>query len=82
MVYRFLNIAIDCDRFLASAVTYPSGLEPRVLELIIYLVEQRHRMVPREELLRHVWNQGEMGPSGTHAGHLLSSQSAIFRANN
>jgi DNA-binding winged helix-turn-helix (wHTH) protein len=63
MVYRFLNIAIDCDRFLLQRHNLSIGIEPRVLELIIYLVEQRHRMVPREELLRHVWNHQAVGPS-------------------
>jgi DNA-binding winged helix-turn-helix (wHTH) protein len=63
MVYRFLNIDIDRARFALMRGSVPIKLEPRVLELIIYLIERRHRMVSTKELLAEVWSHQAIGPS-------------------
>ena len=63
MVYRFLNIDIDSARFALRRSSAPIKLEPRVLELIIFLIERRHRMVSSKELLEEVWRHQAIGPS-------------------
>jgi DNA-binding winged helix-turn-helix (wHTH) protein len=63
LIYRFQNAEIDCDQFVVRLHGLRVELEPRVLDLIVYLIGQRHRMVPRQELIAHVWNHQTVGSS-------------------
>jgi DNA-binding winged helix-turn-helix (wHTH) protein len=33
----------------------PLQLEPKVFDVLLYLIEHRDRVVPTEELIEHVW---------------------------
>lgn len=63
MLYRLTDVEVDCDRFLLLRKNQPVRVQPKVLELIIFLIEQRQRMVTRQELLRVIWNNRIVVPS-------------------
>jgi DNA-binding winged helix-turn-helix (wHTH) protein len=63
MLYRFLDVEIDSERYVLARQNCPVRVEPRVLDLIIYMVRQRARMVTRQELLAEVWCHQAVSPS-------------------
>lgn len=63
MLYRVSDVDIDCDRFVIVRRNVPLRVQPQVIDLVIFLVEQRRRMVPRDEILRTVWNNRAVVPS-------------------
>ncbi|RLA39344.1 MAG: CadC-family transcriptional regulator, partial [Gammaproteobacteria bacterium] len=56
MRYQIDQIVLDTDRFELTRDGKLLHAEPKVIELIVLLVENRERMVPREEILRTVWH--------------------------
>jgi TolB-like protein/DNA-binding winged helix-turn-helix (wHTH) protein len=56
MIYRFSDVELDRQHFELRRQGEPVHLEPRVLDLLLYLVEHRDRMIPKDELLEQVWS--------------------------
>src|SRR5437868_598121 len=54
---------IDEDCFQVRRGQVSVHIEPRVLELIVYLLRTRERMVPKRELLERVWHGYTVGGS-------------------
>lgn len=54
-MFRFGEYELDLDRYELRRGGDVIKTEPRVLELLHYLIEQRERVVPKEELLDTVW---------------------------
>jgi DNA-binding winged helix-turn-helix (wHTH) protein len=63
MKYRFLEFEIDEGSFAISRKGSPVDVEPRVFELLIHLIRNRERMVPKDELLAQVWRGYAVGGS-------------------
>jgi DNA-binding winged helix-turn-helix (wHTH) protein/TolB-like protein len=55
MLYRFAGFELDPAGYLLSRGGEPIRLEPRVLELLAYLVAHREGVVTKEELFARVW---------------------------
>ncbi len=55
MVYRFDQFEVDDREFRLSEDGTPIQLEPKVLRLLVYLIENRNRLVRKQELLDKVW---------------------------
>jgi Tol biopolymer transport system component/DNA-binding winged helix-turn-helix (wHTH) protein len=55
MVYRFDQFEIDDREFRFSDGHTPVSVEPKALRLLIYLIQNRNRLVPKQELLDKVW---------------------------
>ncbi len=55
MVYRFGQFEVDDREFRLSENEIPVQVEPKVLRLLIYLIENRNRLVRKQELLDKVW---------------------------
>ena len=55
MIYRFEGFELDTDRYELRHGGQPKAVEPQVFALLTMLVENRHRMVPREEIISAVW---------------------------
>ncbi|MCE7957935.1 MAG: hypothetical protein DYH06_08370, partial [Acidobacteria bacterium ACB2] len=68
VIHRFLGLALDEETFELRAGGRPLKLEPRALDVLLYLVRNRDRVVPKEELLEKVW------------GVRFVSESALFHA--
>jgi len=55
MIYRFLDFELDEGRFELRRNGQAIPLQARVLRALAYLVEQRERVVPKDELIDAVW---------------------------
>ena len=55
MVYRFGQFEVDDREFRLCENEIPVQVEPKVLRLLIYLIENRNRLVRKQELLDKVW---------------------------
>jgi two-component system alkaline phosphatase synthesis response regulator PhoP len=53
--FQFGDIEIDFERALLMKAGQPVTLASKELQLLRYLVDNRGRVVPREELLQNVW---------------------------
>ena len=54
-MFRFGEFELNLDRYELKNSGAPVKAEPRVLEVLNYLVEHRDRVVPKEELLDKLW---------------------------
>ncbi|NKB57599.1 MAG: transcriptional regulator [Alphaproteobacteria bacterium] len=55
MIYRFDDVEIDTDRFELRRSGELQKVEPQVFALIEFLVENRARMVSKDELNQRIW---------------------------
>jgi DNA-binding winged helix-turn-helix (wHTH) protein/tetratricopeptide (TPR) repeat protein len=55
MRYRFAEFEVDAARLRLLRGGEPVAVEPRVLELLVYLLERRDRLVSKEELVAALW---------------------------
>ena len=55
MIYRFGNYALDEQRRELHCQGLPVAIEPKVFEVLVYLLQHRERVVSKEELLQHCW---------------------------
>ena len=55
MIYRFDQFEVDDREFRLTEAGTPVPLEPKVLRLLVYLIENRNRLVRKQELLDAVW---------------------------
>ena len=55
MVYRFDQFEVNDREFFFSEGGVPVSVEPKVFRLLIYLIENRNRLVRKQELLDKVW---------------------------
>ena len=67
-MYRFDDFLVDPKTWKLSRDGHEIHLEPVVLKLLIYLIENRHRLVTRQELMDTVW------------GDTVISESALTKA--
>jgi DNA-binding winged helix-turn-helix (wHTH) protein len=56
MVHRFPSFEIDEPRRELRSGEDAVALQPRVFDLLVYLVKNRERVVPKDELLDEVWS--------------------------
>ncbi|MGZ5443764.1 MAG: winged helix-turn-helix domain-containing protein [Thermoanaerobaculia bacterium] len=54
-MFRFSEFELNLDRYELRRDDAPVKAEPRVLEVLNYLIEHRDRVVPKEELLDKLW---------------------------
>src|SRR5215510_864891 len=57
MRYVFGDYEVDTQRYELRHAGIPRALEPQVFNVLVYLVQHRDRMVPKEELLEQLWPQ-------------------------
>lgn len=56
MRHRFSGFVLDTDRFELLLDGQALKLEPQVIELLTLLVENRHRLVSKQEILQTIWS--------------------------
>jgi len=56
MKYVFDSFVIDAATRELYSAGAPVHVEPRVLDLILYLIERRDRVVSKDELVSEVWH--------------------------
>src|SRR3954451_23532560 len=56
MIYRFGNYELDVQRCELRCAGQLVAIEPKVFEVLVYLLEHRDRVVTKEELLEQCWS--------------------------
>ena len=56
LIYRFDRFQADDSAFRLTADGLPVALEPKTLRLLLYLIQNRGRLVRKQELLDAVWH--------------------------
>lgn len=72
-MYRFLNLAVDKERLELHSGDELVDVEPQVFALLVYLIENRERVVSKDELIESVW-QGRIVSDAT-----LNSRMNVLR---
>src|SRR5579872_3628312 len=54
-VYQFGNVHVDVSNLRLTVDGEARPLEPKSFRLLQFLIENRHRVVPKEEILAVVW---------------------------
>lgn len=55
MIIRFGGFSLDPEAYLLTNGPEPVALEPQVFILLFYLIQNRQRVVTKDELAEHVW---------------------------
>jgi TolB-like protein len=55
VLFLFNNYALDCERRELRADGAPVPIEPQVFDLLVYLIENRDRVVSKDDLIASVW---------------------------
>jgi DNA-binding response OmpR family regulator len=55
MIYHFGPYQLDGQRGELRCAHHPVVIEPKVFDVLVYLIEHRDRIVTKEELLEHCW---------------------------
>lgn len=55
--YRFDDVVVDCGNFSVRKKGAPKPLTPRAFDVLRYLIEQRGRVVERQELFDQIWKE-------------------------
>jgi len=63
MIYRFGRFELNGARYELTRAGQPVPIEPRVLEVLAYLVAHRDRVVSKDELLDTLWQGAEVSES-------------------
>ena len=74
MVFRFDQFEFDEVTFRLSQAGEPLVLEPKVLHLLSFLLENRGRLVRKQELLDHVWRESNVSESAVTRALVLLLQ--------
>jgi len=55
LIYQFDDTLVDLQAFKVTKAYSPIQLEPKAVEVLVYLVENRERLIEKKELLDAVW---------------------------
>ncbi len=76
MIYRFQQCELDTERAELRFRGELRRVEPQVFDLIVHLIEQRDRLVSKDELIEEVWN-GRIVSDATLSSRISSARSAV-----
>ena len=74
--FLFENYALDCDRRELRRGTHLMPVEPKVFDLLAYLVQNREHVVSRDELIAAVWD-GRIISESALASCINAARSAV-----
>ena len=66
MIFAFSDCELDLDRYELRRAGQLRPVEPQVFDLLAVLIRERHRVVPKEELLDTVLGQPLRERIGAH----------------
>ncbi len=76
MKYEIAEFRIDTALYRISSGDAPIPTEPKVFDLLVYLLQHRDRVVTREELFQEVWD-GRMVSDATLSNHIKSARKIL-----
>src|SRR3954451_13130957 len=54
-VFRFDNVTVESEQYRVLKDGEPVALEPKAFQVLLYLLQQRGRLITKDELLDAVW---------------------------
>jgi TolB-like protein/Tfp pilus assembly protein PilF len=76
MKFFFLNQVLDTDTRELSRSDMPISLEPQVFDLVVHLMENRDRVVSKEELIDKIW-KGRHVAESTLTSRINAARKAV-----
>ncbi|WP_171022206.1 transcriptional regulator [Thalassotalea litorea] len=76
MIYRLTNIDIDTSKFEVRVDGKRIHVEPKLFDLIAYLIKNRDRIISREELFQEVWLGRDVSDT-TLSNHINSARKLL-----
>ncbi len=76
MRYRFNQFELDTQQFTLSHNAQAVAVEPKVFDLIVYLIEHRQRLISRDELFDKLWAGREVSDT-TLSNHIKSARKVL-----
>ena len=76
MLYRFGEFSLDAERCELRSGADLIHVEPQVLALIRLLIENRHRLIPRDEIVDRVWD-GRIVSDAAISSRIKSARQAL-----
>jgi DNA-binding winged helix-turn-helix (wHTH) protein/TolB-like protein len=76
MKYQVGEFVIDTTRYRISSGDAAIPAEPKVFDLLVYLIRHRDRVLSREELFREVWDGREVSDA-TLSNHVKSARKVL-----
>src|ERR1700761_6466612 len=76
MQFLFADHALDLDRRELRCDSGPVAAGPQVFDLLAYLIENRARVVSKDDLFDHVW-QGRIVSESTLTSHINAARKAV-----
>ena len=76
VLFLFDNFALDCERRELRADGMAVPVEPQVFDLLVYLVENRDRVVSKDDLIASVWG-GRIVSESTLTSRINATRKAI-----
>jgi DNA-binding winged helix-turn-helix (wHTH) protein/TolB-like protein/tetratricopeptide (TPR) repeat protein len=76
MKYQVANFEIDTTQFQIISGSAVISAEPKVFDLLVYLIENRMRLVSRDELFENIWAGREVSDT-TLSNHIKSARKVL-----
>lgn len=76
MKYQVTDYVIDTALYRISRAGDAIPVEPKVFDLLVYLIRHRDRVLARDELFQEVWNGREVS-DGTLSNHIKSARKVL-----
>ena len=76
MKYQIAEYIVDTTRYRISHGDTVISAEPKVFDLLVYLIRHRERVLSREELFREVWDGREVSDA-TLSNHVKSARKIL-----
>src|SRR5262245_5977528 len=76
MKYQIAEYLIDTARYRISHADTVIPAEPKVFDLLVYLIRHRDRVLSREELFKEVWDGREVSDA-TLSNHVKSARKIL-----
>jgi adenylate cyclase len=76
MIFLFSDHLLDIDRRELRRGCEPIAVEPQVLDVLIHLVQNRDRVVTKDELIASIWN-GRIVSDATLTSRIYSARKAV-----
>src|SRR5262245_24751380 len=76
MKYQVAEYSIDTTRYRLSRDAELIPVEPKVFDLLVYLIQHRDRVLSRDELFREIWEGREVSDA-TLSNHIKIARQAL-----
>ena len=76
MLYCFEAYSLDTETRELKRGDEPVALEPQVFDLLVYLIENRDRVVSKDDLIASVW-QGRVVSDSTLTSRINAARKAV-----